>query len=169
MRRGRLGVVGLVASLTCLSATPALAQLDQLQPQVQRENWPPPTYPVAVLQGLDKVTARISTFEAAVDRPVDFGGLEIVVRACHKTPPTEAPEAIAFLEVAEIEPDRPRKPLYSGWMYASSPAVAALEHPVYDVWVKDCVEQLTQQSSESSSPETQTGADTSPLEPSGTE
>jgi hypothetical protein len=105
----------------------------------QREgDWPPPAYPIAVLQGLDKVTARISTFEAPVDRPVDFGPLEILVRACHKTPPTEAPEAIAFLEIAAIEPDRPRENLYSGWMFASSPAVAAMEHPVYDVWVKDC-------------------------------
>ena len=160
----RLGLLGFVTALTCLSAGSVLAQLDQIQPPVQRENWPPPTYPVAVLQGLDKVTARISTFEAAVDRPVDFGGLEVVVRACHKTPPTEAPEAIAFLEIAEVQPDRPRKPVYSGWMYASSPAVAALEHPVYDVWVKDCSEQFTQESSETSA-----GAQEDPAEPAGTE
>lgn len=160
----RLGLFGFIAALTCLSAGSVLAQLDHTQPPLQRENWPPPTYPVAVLQGLDKVTARISTFEAAVDRPVDFGGLEVVVRACHKTPPTEAPEAIAFLEIAEIQSDRPRKPVYSGWMYASSPAVAALEHPVYDVWVKDCSEQFTQESSEASA-----DAQEDPAEPTGTE
>jgi hypothetical protein len=125
----------LAASL--LLAAPAAAQQDD-SAFGKQENWPPPAYPVAVLQGLDKVTARISTFEAPVDEPVEFGALEIVVRACHKTPPTEAPESIAFLEIAEIEPNRPRRQLYSGWMYASSPAVAALEHPVYDVWVKDC-------------------------------
>ncbi len=127
-----------LAALLAGTAAPA-----QAQPSGAAD-WPPPAYPVAVLQGLDKVTARISTFEARVDAPVEFGGLEIVVRACHKTPPTEAPEAIAFLEIAEIERDRPRQQLYSGWMYASSPAVAALEHPVYDVWVKDCAEQLSQ-------------------------
>lgn len=123
-------------ALAVLLVAPAVAQ--QSGSAAQQEDWPPPAYPVAVLQGLDKVTARISTFEVRIDDPVAFGGLEIVVRACHKTPPTEPPEAIAFLEIAEIEPNRPRRPLYSGWMYASSPAVAAMEHPVYDVWVKDC-------------------------------
>ena len=138
-RRKRSLAVSWIIPLAMLASLPAWAQ------QTQPANWPPPAYPIAILQGLDKVTARISTFEAPVDSPVEFGGLEIVVRACHKTPPTEAPEAIAFLEVAEIEPDRPRQQLYSGWMYASSPAVAALEHPVYDVWVKDCAEQRSQQ------------------------
>lgn len=138
-RRRRPLAVCWPISLALLAGLPAWAQ------QTQPDNWPPPAYPVAILQGLDKVTARISTFDAPLDTPVAFGGLEIVVRACHKTPPTEAPEAIAFLEVAEIEPNRPRQQLYSGWMYASSPAVAALEHPVYDVWVKDCSEQLSQQ------------------------
>lgn len=103
----------------------------------------------AVLQGLDKVTARISTFEAPFDTPVRFGSLEIQVRACHKAPPTEAPESTAFLEIEEtFETDLPRD-LFVGWMFASSPAVSALEHPVYDVWVVDCMK-VSNSSSDSS-------------------
>ncbi len=93
----------------------------------------------AVLQGLDKVTARISTFDAPLGFPIRFGTLEITVRACHKTPPEEPPESAAFLEVAEVRPDELTAPLFQGWMFASSPALSALEHPVYDVWVIDCM------------------------------
>ncbi len=98
----------------------------------------PETYG-AVLQGLDKVTARISTFESPFDAPVRFGSLLIRVRACHKTPPTEAPESTAFLEIDEMFENAARRGLFAGWMFASSPAVSALEHPVYDVWVVDCM------------------------------
>jgi len=92
----------------------------------------------AVLQGLDKVTARISTFEAPIDKPVRFGTLEITARTCHKRPPEETPESAAFLEIVEIKPGEDPVPLFKGWMFASSPALSAMEHPVYDVWVIDC-------------------------------
>ena len=93
----------------------------------------------AVLQGLDKITARISTFQAPVNEPAEFGSLEITVRRCHKTPPEEPPESAAFMEIVDVRPDSPSVELFSGWMFASSPAVSALEHPVYDVWVIDCI------------------------------
>ncbi len=93
----------------------------------------------AVLQGLDKVTARISTFEAPFDVPVRFGSLVIQARACHKAPPTEPPESTAFLEIDETFETALPRDLFTGWMFASSPAVSALEHPVYDVWVVDCI------------------------------
>jgi len=93
---------------------------------------------VAVLQGLDKVTARISTFDAPAGEPVQFGSLEITARSCQKTPPEEPPESAAFLEIVDVRPDSESVALFSGWMYASSPAVSAMEHPVYDVWVVDC-------------------------------
>ncbi len=93
---------------------------------------------VAVLQGLDKVTGRVSTIDAPMRTPVSFGTLEIIPHACYKTPPEEQPEAAAFLEIAEVKPDEPRRELFTGWMFASSPALSALEHPVYDVWVLDC-------------------------------
>jgi hypothetical protein len=92
----------------------------------------------AVLQGLDKITARISTIEAPLDQEVAFGDLKIVVRACQKRPPEEPPESAAFLEIKEAKPGRATAMLFSGWMFASSPAVSALDHPVYDVWVLDC-------------------------------
>jgi hypothetical protein len=97
---------------------------------------------VAVLQGLDKVTARVSTVQAPLDQPTQFGTLEVVARTCRETPPTEPPESAAFLEIRELPPasDANGAPvdLFSGWMFASSPALSALEHPVYDVWVLDC-------------------------------
>lgn len=93
---------------------------------------------VAVLQGLDKITARISTFEAPLDEIVRFGTFEIIARTCEKTPPEEPPERAAFLEITEVRPDSPSAPIFTGWMFASSPALSAVEHPVYDVWVIDC-------------------------------
>lgn len=98
----------------------------------------PIVHPVAVLQGLDKITARISTFEAPVDETVTFGSLEIIARTCQETPPEEAPESAAFLEIDDQRPDGPRERVFQGWMFASSPALSAMEHPVYDVWVVDC-------------------------------
>lgn len=94
--------------------------------------------PVAVLQGLDKVTARISTIEVPIGAAVRFGALEVVARACHKAPPEEPPESAAFLEIRELHPDTPAAEVFSGWMFASSPGLSALEHPVYDLWVLDC-------------------------------
>ncbi len=92
----------------------------------------------AVLQGLDKVTARISTIEAPLGRTVVFGTLRITAHACHKRPPEEPPESSAFLDIVDVKPGQPPAPLFTGWMFASSPALSALEHPVYDVWVIDC-------------------------------
>ena len=107
-----------------------------------RAEGPTIEYKVALLQGLDKVTARVSPLRAPIGVPTQFGTLEIVVRACRETPPTEPPESAAFLEIRELppasEPDAPPTKLFSGWMFASSPAVSALEHPIYDVWVTGC-------------------------------
>jgi hypothetical protein len=106
----------------------------------------------ALLQGLDKVTARISTITAPVGRPVRFGTLEIVARHCDKTPPEERPEAAAFLQISEVKQGEPTEPLFSGWMFASSPALSALEHPIYDVVVVDCVASSSAPAASSSSP-----------------
>jgi hypothetical protein len=92
-----------------------------------------------VLQGLDKITARVSTIKVPVGQTVNFGALQITARACDKHPPEEAPEAAAFLEVVEVEPDEKPVERFKGWMFASSPALSALEHPVYDLIVLDCV------------------------------
>lgn len=92
----------------------------------------------AVLQGLDKITARISTIEVPVGETVSFGSLQITVRACDKRPPEETPESAAFLQVVEQKPGEQPVTRFSGWMFASSPALSAMEHPVYDLWVLDC-------------------------------
>jgi len=96
----------------------------------------------AVLQGLDKVTARVSTIDAPVGDTVRFGTLEIIVRHCDQRPPEETPESAAFLDVWEARPGESAVTLFRGWMYASSPALSALEHPVYDVWVLDCLDEV---------------------------
>lgn len=101
-----------------------------------------PAYAIAgqsvILQGLDKVTARVQTFEAAIGQTVTFGTLRITIRACDRTPPTEPPESAAFLDIYEARQGEARTDLFHGWMFASSPALNALEHPVYDVWVLEC-------------------------------
>jgi len=97
------------------------------------------SYDIAVLQGLDKVTARVFTFEAPINSIIKFGTLEIIVRKCHKRPPEEPPESAAFLEVSEVRLGELIVNVYTGWMFASSPALAAMEHPVYDVWVLNCL------------------------------
>jgi hypothetical protein len=91
------------------------------------------------LQGLDKITARTKTFQASVGETVRFGGLVITVQACDRTPPTEPPESTVFLDIYEEKPGEERKDLFHGWMFASSPALNALEHPVYDVWALECM------------------------------
>ena len=95
---------------------------------------------LAVLQALDKVVARTSRLEAPLDRPVRFGTLRVVVRACHAAPPEEPPENVAFLEIDEVHHDERAVRLYTGWMFSSTPGLAALEHPVYDIWVLACTE-----------------------------
>ena len=95
-------------------------------------------YDTAILQGLHKVTARVLTIEARLGDTTKIGALEIIVRACDKRPPEETPESAAFLDVWEVRPGEPASNIFRGWMFASSPALSALEHPVYDVWVLDC-------------------------------
>ena len=91
-----------------------------------------------VLRGLDKITAHVSTFTAPIDKMVQFGALQITARSCDKRPPEEVPESAAFLEIVEARPGETPQKLFSGWMFASSPALSALENPIYDLWVLDC-------------------------------
>ena len=92
----------------------------------------------AILQGLDKTTARVSRIVVPVGESVTFGSLTIEAEACDKRPPEETPEAAAFLKIVEQRPDEAPVERFSGWMFASSPALSAMEHPVYDIWVLDC-------------------------------
>jgi len=93
---------------------------------------------IVVLRGLDKITAHISTFDAPIGQTVRFGALQITARSCDKRPPEEVPESAAFLEIVEAREGEAPQRLFSGWMFASSPALSALENPIYDLWVLDC-------------------------------
>lgn len=100
-------------------------------------------YPIAVLRTLDKITARANTIEVPVDQETKFGTLRLTVKACYKRPPEETPETAAFLIIYDEKPDEPPEKVFSGWMFASSPALSSLEHPVYDLWVLNCRKTLS--------------------------
>ena len=96
------------------------------------------THPTAVFSGLDKITGRIISFEVATNETVQFGSLQITERACYTRPATEAPQTVTFAQVDEIDAKKQYKRIFSGWMFASSPGLNGIEHPVYDVWLTDC-------------------------------
>lgn len=116
--------LALAVLLLAGSAAPALAQAI--------EN------PVAVFSGLDKITGRIITFETAIDETVQFGSLQLTARVCHTRPPTESPNTTSFIEVDELSLDNRLSRVFSGWIFANSPGLNAVEHPVYDIWLIDC-------------------------------
>lgn len=96
-------------------------------------------YPSVKLQGLDKSTARTTTFEAKVGSTITYGPLFIRIQSCRKSPPIEKPESAAFIQIWEVPPETGKSEwVFSGWMFASSPALSAMDHPVYDIWVLDC-------------------------------
>lgn len=94
--------------------------------------------PTAIFSGLDKITATITSFEVAVDKTVQFGSLRITPRVCYTRPPTETPETTSFVEIKEKQLNGKVRNVFSGWMFASSPGLNAVEHAVYDVWLTSC-------------------------------
>ncbi len=92
----------------------------------------------AIFSGLDKITGRIITFDVAIDETVQFGALQVTPRACFTRPPTETPNTDSFLEVDEITLQGEVRRIFTGWMFASSPGLHAVEHSIYDVWLVDC-------------------------------
>ena len=102
---------------------------------------PPPqriTNPTAVFAGLDKITGRIISFDVAINETVQFGALQMTPRVCYSSPPTESPNTDAFVEVDEVTLQAEIKRIFTGWMFAASPGLHAVEHPIYDVWITDC-------------------------------
>jgi len=102
---------------------------------------PPPqriANPTAVFSGLDKITGRIISFDVAINETVQFGALQVTPRVCYSRPPTETPNTDAFIEVDEVTLQGEIKRIFSGWMFAASPGLHAVEHPIYDVWLTDC-------------------------------
>lgn len=105
----------------------------------------PPPKPLAtpvvvgvVLGGLDKIAARTARFEADINQQVFYNTLIVTARVCKTRPPEEPPESAAYIDIQERKPDGTTANIFSGWMFASSPALNALEHPVYDIWVISC-------------------------------
>ena len=94
--------------------------------------------PVAVFSGIDKITGRITTFDVYINETVQFGALQVTPRVCYSRDETEPPKTDTFVEVDEITLDRKIRRLFTGWMFADSPGLNAVDHAVYDVWLKDC-------------------------------
>jgi len=94
--------------------------------------------PIAIFAALDKVTGRISHLEVPIDQTVEFGALKVTPRVCDTRPPTEAPHTASFVEVDEIKLDGEEQRIFTGWMFAESPGLHAVEHPVFDVWLTNC-------------------------------
>jgi hypothetical protein len=94
--------------------------------------------PVAVFTGLDKITGVTTTFEAKVGESKQFGGLIVKADVCYSRSATEEPKTTSFVEVDEVQLDDSKKRIFSGWMFAQSPGLNAVEHPTYDVWLINC-------------------------------
>ncbi|WP_188517713.1 DUF2155 domain-containing protein [Alsobacter metallidurans] len=94
--------------------------------------------PTAIFAGLDKITGRIISFEAQVDETVQFGALQITPRVCYTRPPTEPQNTTSFIEVDEVTFNNEYRRIFGGWIFASSPGLHGIEHPIYDVWLTTC-------------------------------
>ena len=92
----------------------------------------------AVFSGLDKITGRIISFDGAIGETVQFGALQVTARVCYTRPPTESANTDAFIEVDEVTLQGEIKRIFTGWMFAASPGLHAVEHLIYDVWLTDC-------------------------------
>jgi hypothetical protein len=121
-------------------------ELPQGEGVVEQQALPPAAPPppekianeVAEFSGLDKITGRTITFDVYIDETVQFGTLQVTPRICYSRPATETPKTDAFVEVDEITLDRNIRRIFTGWMFADSPGLNAIEHPIYDVWLKNC-------------------------------
>lgn len=114
----------LVLALAALGAAPALGETI--------------ANPVAAFSGLDKITGRITNFDVYIDETVQFGALQITPRACYSRPPTETQRTSVFVEVDQVSLKGSVTRIFTGWMFADSPALNAIDHAVYDIWLLDC-------------------------------
>jgi len=94
--------------------------------------------PIASFSGLDKITGRITNFDVYIDETVQFGALQITPRVCYTRPPTETQRTSVFIEVDQVSLKGGSERIFTGWMFADSPALNAIDHPVYDIWLVDC-------------------------------
>jgi len=127
------------AGQTVLPPDQSLLPPDASQATAAPSGPPPvPANAVLLMTGLDKITGRPTQIAAPLNVPVKFATFTIVARYCYSTPPSETPETSAFVQIDDHRPDQPEHRIFSGWMYASSPGLNGVEHPLYDVWVISC-------------------------------
>lgn len=119
----KIAVVFMLAAVS-IAATPALAE--------KIEN------PIAQFSGIDKITGKIISFDVYIDETVQFGALQITPRVCYSRSANEAPGSNSFVEVDEITLERKIRRIFTGWMFADSPGLNAVEHAIYDVWLTGC-------------------------------
>jgi hypothetical protein len=141
-----LAAAGALAGLIAVSQ-PALAQSGQGQDaQAQQDETAKPAVdpkariksPVAEFSGTDKITGRLVSFDVYMNETVQFGALQVTPRVCYSSPEGVEPKTDAFVEIDEITLDRKIRRIFTGWMFAQSPGLNAVEHPVYDVWLTAC-------------------------------
>jgi hypothetical protein len=135
----------ILAGASILLANGAVAVVPLVKPAVapttatEAVTPPKPLGPLTlILRGLDKITGRPTTLVAPIGKPIHYATLTITARYCYSTPPTETPETAAFVQIDDHRPDQTGRRVFSGWMYASSPGLHGMEHPLYDVWVITC-------------------------------
>jgi len=116
-------------SLLLLALTPAVAE------RVSN--------PVAVFSGLDKITGRITAFEVLIGETYQFGSLQVTPRVCYSSSESEVSRTDGFVEVDEVTLDKQIRRIFTGWMFADSPGLNAVEHPVYDIWLKGCLQETS--------------------------
>jgi hypothetical protein len=124
--RMRLTLAGATLAVVSALAAPGAALADKI------------SNPIAVFNGLDKITGRIISFEVAINETVQFGALQITPRVCYSRPPTDAPQTDTFAQVDEIDELKQTKRIFSGWMFADSPGLHGVEHPIFDIWLTAC-------------------------------
>lgn len=93
----------------------------------------------AQMQAMDKITGRVNVIEVPVGGEVKFGSFSVVVRSCKTRSEDEIPENFAFVDVTDKSFDKEEFNIFKGWMFSSSPAINAIEHPIYDVWLLKCI------------------------------
>ena len=125
---GRAVLAALSTAMLLLPAVPAIAT--------------PMKNEIAVFAALDKVTGRIKHLEVPINQTVDFGALRVTPRICNSRPPTEKPDTASFVEVDEVKLTGEQQRIFTGWMFAESPGLNAVEHPVFDVWLTSCKEPI---------------------------
>ncbi|THK39945.1 DUF2155 domain-containing protein [Ensifer sp. MPMI2T] len=126
-----IGLAARRAGLALLMALPLMSSIDIARATRLSNS-------VAVFSGIDKITGRITTFDVYIGETVQFGALQVTPRVCYSRDDTEAPKTTTFVEVDEITLDRKIRRIFTGWMFADSPGLNAVEHPVYDVWLQSC-------------------------------